>query len=143
MITGILTSFTDPKSTCGVLIRMVCSLFLAIVIIEPFSHLKLSYLTAFAENCEEVSQTAASMGTKLADDARREIIKAEAEAYILDKAGSYGLQLYVCVTLCEDDIPVPESVCLTGAVSPYARTKLEMLIEDELGIPKERQLWTG
>lgn len=83
------------------------------------------------------------MGTKLADDARREIIKAEAEAYILDKAGSYGLQLEVCVTLREDDIPVPESVCIAGAVSPYARTRLEILIENELGIPKERQLWTG
>lgn len=143
LIAGILTGFTDCKSTSGVLLRMVCSLFLAIVVIKPFSNLRFSYLNDFLEEYESSSQAAASIGMQLADEAQREIIKSEAEAYILDKAGSYGLELQAEVTLTEGDVPIPETVHLMGAASPYARVRLQMMIADELGIPKERQQWTG
>lgn len=136
-------SFTDGKSGTGVLIRMVSSLFIAIVMIKPFGHFKLSYLNDFLESYEASSQEAASAGAHMADEARREIIKAETEAYILDKACAYNLQLDVHVTLSDDDCPVPETVYLSGAASPYARTRMQIMIADELGIPKERQLWTG
>lgn len=143
MVTAILTSFTDNKSSIGVLIRMVCSLFLCIVAVRPVADLDLSYLTDFADAYTQSAQAASDAGTALAEDALCQIIKTETEAYILDKAGIYGLQLDVQVTLTDDAVPVPESVQLDGAASPYAKTCLQQLISDDLGIPKEQQVWTG
>lgn len=143
LITGILTGFTDSKSATGVLLRMVSGLFLCIIAVRPLVDLNLSYLTGFVDTFEESAQTATAVGTSMADDALRQIIKTETEAYILDKATLYGLQLEVQVTLTDDAMPVPESVRLTGSASPYAKSRLQTQISNDLGIPKEQQLWTG
>lgn len=143
LIVGILTSFTDSKSTMGVLTRMVCGLFLAFTVIKPIGSVNYDHLTAFARSCEEAGEASAAMGEALANDALREIIKQETEAYILDKAGSYQVQVDVEVTVGDGETPVPESVTITGGVSPYARSRLQQIFADELGIPKERQLWIG
>ena len=122
---------------------MVSGLFLCIIAVSPMADLDLSYLTDFVETFEESAQTAAAVGTSMADDALRQIIKTETEAYILDKAAQFDLQLDVQVALTDDVIPVPESVQLTGSVSPYVKSRLQILISNDLGIPKEQQLWTG
>lgn len=143
LVCGILACLNDEKSSAGILTRMVCGLFLTIVVIKPISNLNYSYLDVFSETFDDGALEAASAGTELALDARREIIKAETEAYILDKASLYGAQLEVQVTLSDGEISIPESVCLNGAVSPYAKSNLKNLISNELGIPEERQLWIG
>lgn len=143
LIAGILTSFTDSKSTTGVLTRMVCGLFLAFTVIKPVSQLNFDQLAAFAQSYEEAGESSAAMGEALANDALRELIKQETEAYILDKAGSYQAQLDVEVTVGDGEMPVPESVRISGNISPYARSRLQQILADELGIPKERQIWIG
>ena len=122
---------------------MVSGLFLCIIAVSPMADQDLSYLTDFVETFEESAQTAAAVGTSMADDALRQIIKTETEAYILDKAAQFDLQLDVQVALTDDVMPVPESVQLTGSVSPYVKSRLQILISNDLGIPKEQQLWTG
>ena len=122
---------------------MVSGLFLCIIAVSPMADLDLSYLTDFVETFEESAQTAVAVGTSMADDALRQIIKTETEAYILDKAAQFDLQLDVQVALTDDVMPVPESVQLTGLVSPYVKSRLLILISNDLGIPKEQQLWTG
>jgi hypothetical protein len=47
------------------------------------------------------------------------------------------------VYLSEDTIPVPISVEIRGSVSPYGKQQLTKLLEEELGIAKENQLWIG
>lgn len=143
LIIGILTSFTDTKSSVGVLTRMVCGLFLALTVIKPIGNLNYDYLTAFAQSYEEKGDVSAAMGEDLANDALREIIKQKSEAYILDKASTYNVQLEVQVTVGDGDAAVPEFVTITGNASPYVRTRLQTMIADELGIPKERQIWIG
>lgn len=69
------------------------------------------------------------------------IISEEAATYILDKADALGLQLEVQVEL--DGNLLPWGVSLQGAASPYARSRLSSQIETELGIPKERQVWSS
>ena len=77
----------------------------------------------------------------MAREAERDIIKARIQAYILDKADSFGTQLDVEVILDQDNIPT--SVELRGNISPYAKAQLTGIITENLGIPKEYQLWTG
>lgn len=143
LIVGILTSFTDSKSATGTLIRMVCGLFLAFTVIKPVASLNFDHLEAFAQSYGEAGEASAARGEAIADEALREIIKQETEAYILDKAGSYQCQLSVEVTVGDGDVPVPDSVRISGSISPYARSQLQKFLEDELGIPKEQQLWIG
>ena len=81
----------------------------------------------------------AAEGTALAADAKADIITAQVEAYILDKAALYQAPVTVDVTLDEEGTPV--SVRLSGAVSPYAKTRLSEMMETDLGIKKEAQQW--
>lgn len=114
-----------------------------IVIIQPIGNLNLSYIAAFSESFDTSAKAASSDGAEMAENVRRAIIKSEAEAYVLDKAGSYGLSLEVQVNLSDESMAAPESVFLIGDASPYARTRLQNDISDGLGIPKERQTWIG
>ena len=118
-------------------------MFLTIVIIKPVMGLNIEYLDDLVEGFEETANGVTTAGSAAADEARREIIKAETEAYILDIARSYGLQLQVRVTLAEGDVPVPEAVYLTGIAAPAAKERLRNAIANDLNIPKERQLWSG
>ena len=82
-----------------------------------------------------------SAGEDLASDAVRSYIKSHAESYILDKAEEYGASLSADVILGEDDLPV--SVCLAGRISPYGKLRLQELLETQLGIGREDQIWIG
>lgn len=140
---SIICSFTGEKDSVGILIRMVCGLFLAVVTIRPVANLNYGWLEGFADGFDEMANHATAAGISMADDARREIITEETEAYILDIASSYGLQLQVRITLSEGDLPVPEAVCISGIASPTQKAQLQNAIANDLNIPKERQLWTG
>lgn len=141
LITGILNGMTDPRSTSGVLTKMACGLFLMIVMIKPVVGLELEDLADLAEPYAEASAASVDYGEELAGEALRERIRQQTQAYILDKAGSYGAELEVSVTVADGQMPVPESVMLKGDISPYAKTMLQEMMISDLGIPKERQKW--
>jgi hypothetical protein len=82
-----------------------------------------------------------AQGENLARQAMEEIIKTQAEAYILDKAADLGVSLDVYVSLTSQDLPVPQGVILTGSVSPYQRSVLSQDIEKHLGIEGGKIQW--
>lgn len=143
ILVGVLTGIMDKKGSSGTLIRLIGALFMTFTIIQPFTNFDWSYLTAFAEEFSADGEAAAAQGEILADEEYRSIIKSQVEAYILDKAESYQAELSVEVTLSTDDPPVPATVRLQGAVSPYAKNALQKMMEEELGIREEDQLWIG
>lgn len=142
MIVGVLGSFGHEKNGTGTLIRMLCGLFLAFHMVSLFGNLDYNIITAFSEDCAIAGDRAAVTGKEMASEAVAEHIKAESESYILDKAQALGADLVVYVSVSNDDIPAPESVRLKGSISPYARIKLEHILEQDLGIPKEKQQWS-
>lgn len=73
-------------------------------------------------------------------EALAELIEAKTAAYISDKADALGLpvEARVATEAGEDGIPVPVSVRLKGPRS----AELASYIEGELGIPRERQVWS-
>lgn len=142
MICAIVLRFTGNKGTCGVMIRLIAGLFLAFTVISPVADLDLRGLSNFTAEFSEAGKLAAQAGQQSARQNIAEGIKAATEAYILDKAAAMDVALKVEVTLSKEDIPYPESVRLTGNVSPHAKSELQMLITRDLGIKKENQLWT-
>ncbi len=125
------------------LVRMLSGLVLTIAVIAPALDLDFSQWIAFSDTYAQAGKAVASEGEILAQSAMSDIIKAEAEAYILDKAAAAGMEIQVEVLLSDGQIPVPIQAVLTGAASPYGRQRLSQILETELGITKENQKWTG
>lgn len=143
VIVGIIGRISNPKTSTGILIRMVCGLFLSFCVISPVADINFDAITAFAQKYQDDGDRAASYGESVAQDSLREIIKQETEAYILDKASRYDANLQVTVEVGQGNSPAPECAKLCGSISPYARKQLQQIMEDELGIPKENQQWIG
>lgn len=142
LICGMITGMTK-KGPAGELIRLVSGLILAFAVLHPISGLNLEALSFDLLPSMGEGESIAAQGEKITREAMEDIIKSRTEAYILDKAAALDIPLTVEVLLGEEDVPVPVGVILSGAVSPYARSQLTNVIEKDLGIPKEKQLWTG
>lgn len=123
------------------IIRFLCGVLLTITVLRPLAGIDLENLL---EHSFPVVQDVSSMtaeGKSMAEETMADIIKAETEAYILDKAAEWDAQLHISVSLNEDHLPV--AVEIGGEVSPYIRRQLESMLQTDLGITKENQLWTG
>lgn len=143
ILVGILTGLIHGKDGTGVLLRLIAGLFLTFTVVRPVVSLEFgnleAYITAFsAEGAASVSE-----GEKLAHDAYCSYIKSRMEAYILDKAEAYGAELSVEVELNEEVAAEPVAARIQGTVSPYTKITLQRIMEEELGILKENQLWIG
>ena len=141
MFVSVIRGLTGGKDSIGTLIRTVCGLFLAFVLIEPVSSLDFSRLEVISQSYAPDAAEVVAYGTNLASDMQREYIKSEVEAYVLDKARSHSCDVQVQLTVGEDLIP--ESITVTGYLTEDARQDLERCMEEELGIPKECQQWIG
>ncbi len=142
LICGILTGFMKD---CGTkkLLKLLCGLFLTFTVLRPVVRFTVPEIPDL-EKISAEAEKASLEGKRIMEDTLTSIITAQSEAYILDKAKTMEVFLTAEVaTSSEDGIPVPESVVLEGDVSMEAKQKLSQIIADELGIPKENQVWTG
>ena len=109
--------------------------------VNPFVELDFSVISDYFDDFISEGQAMASIGENMAREAEGDIIKSRVQAYILDKAKSYGAQLNVEVILDQSNVPV--SVELQGNISPYGKAQLTNTITEDFGIAKEHQLWIG
>ncbi len=123
------------------LVQVVCGLFLAFTILRPVTGDLWSGSLSFSADFSQAAQEAAQEGTARSQAALRDRIKAQCEAYILEKAEDLGASIQVQVQLSQDPIPAPEAVELEGEISPYAKRILSDTICQDLGIGKEAQSW--
>lgn len=138
IVTGLIRNGTAKE-----IVKLVCGIFLAFTVIHPIAGFDIASLSDFRFSYSEDAAQAAALGENLADESLRDIIKTESEAYILDKAEALNAELTVEITVSDDDTPVPISAKLCGEISPYARQQLQSILQSDLGIAKENQLWTG
>ena len=141
VIVAILCTFFGDKGGVSEILKVICGIFLTFVVINPLVKLDFSAVLNYLEHVNIEGMEAASAGENMAREAEGDIIKSRVQAYILDKADSFGIRLNVEVVLDQENIPV--SVELQGNISPYAKTRMIEIITEELGIAKENQLWIG
>ena len=142
LICGILCSAVKDTGTAKSM-RMVCNLILMLAILRPIVNLQKLHFTEisfpdFPEGNSWIEEAELS-----SRNARVDIIKEQTEAYILDKAAAMGAAIHVVVSVSSDEPPIPVGVEITGAVSPYLKLRLEEMIQEDLNISKENQVWTG
>lgn len=124
------------------LISFLCGICMLITAIVPWFTFRFSDLGSFTGALQTQSEQAVTQGQQLAEKAMTDIIKSQSEAYILNKATSMGLTIHAEVHLQQTLPYAPDYVTLSGPAAPLAKNKLASYIQDTLGIPKEKQLWT-
>ena len=140
MLVGILQSLAGQGAMGGVA-KLVSGIFLTLTVLSPIWELELPDLQGWIAGFSIDGQSVAAEGSAMAEGARVDIITTQVEAYILDKAALYQASLAVDVKL--NAAGVPQSVYLTGEVSPYARTQLSRILETDLGLGEEAQQWSS
>ena len=142
IICGIVTGFLS-KGNAGQIIKLICGLFLAFTVIRPIAKIDITDLSNFSLSFSKEAAEAVALGENLSRESIAEIIKEETEAYILDKAAALNAAPEVEVTVSDEEPIIPIAARISGERSPYAKQQLQRVLEEELGISKENQLWTG
>lgn len=140
LLCGIVIRLTQTSGSREI-IRMLCGLFLTIVLLLPLSgKQEVLWDTIFPE-IDAQAEAIAAEGTLAAERIKAERIRQRTEAYILNRAEAMDADITASVSLGEDGIP--NSVTITGRISPLNRSRLAAAIASELGIPREQQEWIG
>lgn len=141
IICAVLTHITAGAGKSREIVKLICGLFMAFTVIRPVADIQIEELSSYTLSITEDAQEAVTAGENFAQDSLCAIIKQETETYILDKASQLGAAITVEVVLRNDSQPIPEEVYIHGAVSPSAKSKLQKLIAEDIGIEKEYQIW--
>ena len=141
-VCAVLDGFWSRKSY-GAMGRMMSGLFLALTVLQPLAKLDYDFDTNFVNIWEQQSEQAIALGKEESISAISKIIKEETASYILQRAQSLQVEIAIGVELSKGDFPVPEKVYIRGNIAPYAKQQLQHIIENDLGISKENQVWTS
>lgn len=142
VICGVVTALAKESGT-GPLMRLLCGVFLAITALRPLAQVDLEQWLDLPLPYQQQARHYSAQGEEFARAAKAQRIMQETEAYILDKAKALRAEITVQVVLRETGEPLPQTVILTGRISPYAKAQLQRILEEDLGIAKEQQQWTG
>jgi hypothetical protein len=142
VICSLVTAIPGKSGSISSVLKLMTGIFMAVTVLSPLVPFQLPNIQSYMDTFHADAITAVSAGQHMADSDMRQIIKSRVEAYILDKAAAYGVDLTVEVSLTDDEVPVPCGVKLSGAVSPYAKLTLSNMLVEDLGIRKEEQIWT-
>ena len=143
IICGIVKSISNEKNGSATILRLVSGIFMTVTVLSPVVRLELNALPILSEDFLDQAKTAAAVGEEVAIDEINAIITKQTQAYILDKAAAFGARLQVEVHIAKDGTYRPKTVTLQGSISPYAKSRMQQIIEEDLQIAKEDQQWIG
>lgn len=140
LLCSIISSFVK-NSAYKAIMKLLCGIFLTIELVQPFLRADIKIITETSANFMQDGQRIAERGKDMAQDALSCVIESELEAYVLEKAGISSEDLALEITLNSDYVPV--SARITGNESSQVQAQLETILEADLGITKENQIWSG
>ena len=143
LICGAAVQLLGNNGAMRSLIRLIAGLFMTLTVISPWAQVRISHIGDYFEDISGNSEQIVMAGEEQARDMLVSIIKERTQAYILDKANSYGAELSVEVSVDSSDMPSPCAVKISGSISPAGKNALSDTIQKELGIPLEEQIWIG
>lgn len=131
-----------PAGTVKKVGKLTGGLILILGIVQPLVSLDYEdlYDLVMALPAGAVSQQTIEERT---DETMKGIIEEELSAYIVDKGKALGAVCTAQVT-CEANeqgVPVPVQATVTGDLTPAQKTALSQYMDQELGLPREGQLY--
>ena len=140
MVCGILNRMVKG-SGCAPVIRLLCGVFLTVVLVQPLCGLSFEEPLRWTEDLNALGAEIVEQGSREAQAQKEAIIKTRLGAYIVEKADQAGASVSADISLDGDGLP--QAVTVTGALSPAAKGRLKRMLTQELGIPEVRQQWNG
>ena len=123
--------------------RLVCGMVLICAILSPIAGLDLAGGQRWLEEYfVQLKQRETELNQQV-NDGMKPIIEERYAAYIVDKAEEMGLHCTVRVScrMGEDGLYLPEQVQLAGIQSDVEQSRLAQLIEQDLQVPPQRQIY--
>lgn len=142
IISAVISRFLGNKGAASGISKLVIGIFLVLTVLGPVASLDIRDVQGLPLDLETEAGEAVRLGEEIAYQALSENIKSRTGAYILQKAQSMGLEITVQVIVSDDPIPVPSKVYISGNAAPYTKQQMQSIIQQELGIAKENQIWT-
>ena len=132
-----------PKGSVKKVCRLAGGLALVLAAAGPLLQIDSGLIARAAEEYRAASR---SCETELAEKNNllyQTIIEDRTAAYIVDKAEELGILCQAEVTCSNDEngVPCPWEVAARGQWTPEQRARLERLLEEELGVPAQRQYY--
>lgn len=138
---SVVYGFLDKKSSYFPIIKLICGLFITITAISPLTNISIPDISEFIGDTKFDADQLIKEGQTATYESMSSIISENLESYILDIANEVGADIEAEIILDEQTPPSPQSVKITGKVSPYVKQRLQKTIREQLGIPEEKQLW--
>lgn len=135
-----------PKGKVKSALQLICGLLLICAVISPIAKGDTPELSMSISEYRRQADELTAGAQKNSNELSRTIIEDELEAYILDKAKELGEGLQSVeleMRWSSEGYWYPESVTVRATgMGITERSRLENLIEVELGIPAQRQYWS-
>ena len=141
ILCAIITQLTPKDSFCTAAVKMICGVFMVLALIAPIFNVSIKLPNEIFADISREADVITSAAAVSTQESVGEIITQRVQTYILDKAKEYGVSLTVDVTLSDDAVPTPVAVHLRGDIAPYTKRILAEVIENDLGITMEAQIW--
>jgi len=142
LISSILSGLVQNSEGKG-FVRMICGMVMTLTVVAPIWSIDLSVLEGYYPGVLAAASAAAEEGEAISREALYACIKQETETYIQDKAAELSADVSVEVRLNDGDPPIPVGAVISGRVTPYAKHRLQKILDTQLGIAKENLEWTG
>ena len=134
-------SIGKEKTVSGSMINLIAGIVMTVTVLSPIMTLNLEILPDLSADWNIDASAAVTEGKEMAETQVNAVITEQVSAYILDKAAVFGAELDVEVLMPTDGSYQPQGVVLRGNASPYAKSRLQRIIAEEILIPKENQQW--
>lgn len=141
LLCTLITALAGKSGMLSAVIKLLTGVFMTLTLASPLLQLKIQIPEALLGDVSLQAEAITASAENSSLIAISEIIKSETEAYILDKAKQMGADLTVQVMLDDGNPPKPAAVQMNGSVSPYVKSTLSGIIEEDLGIHSEAQTW--
>ena len=152
--TGII-SITSGAILCGILKYMysttearswadvLCGAYMLLVLLSMFKQIDVQELLPSIASERYDVQKYISNGEQYAQNTVVEIIKENCEAYVMEQANQMDIPVTVEIMISDTDLPAPVGIYISGQVSPYEKAAFGKMLEEDLGISREAQIWRG
>ena len=125
---------------------IACTVVLVMTVLLPLGTLDVAQYSLELAKDRERGEQLEERGDAVRDSMSRTVIEQECEAYIMDKAEAMGITVDTVKVRAfwnSEGVWVPESAEIRSACTERERKRLSDVIFADLGIPAEKQEWSG
>ena len=135
-----------PKGKVKNVLKLLCGIVLIIAMINPFLGKDLPSMSMDISEYRKEAEDIIGKTEEKKNSLSRTIIEDQLETYILDKAKSLDVELNSVEVLAkwgDEGCWYPYEVRIKADIPLREQGLISNSIESELGVPKERQYWSG